>query len=292
MTHIIQFLYMVWVTGPTSFSCIWMVVLASFLKKTILFPLSELHTLVKSQLTVDVWFWCFSLFSGLSVLFHWSVCLSLWEYYTVLITIRCLIAQLCPTPCNPTDCSPPGSSVLQISQARILEQVAISFSRGSSRPRDQTGISCSSYIGRQSLYHWSSATWEAQSFILSFEVGKCESSNFAILFQDHFGFWAPLILIHILRSAINFFKDVSWTIDKDCVEYIVQFEEDCHLNNITPLIHKHGCFSIYVGLLISFNSVLKLSWYYDIFEAILNEIFLLISFFGRSLIVYRNTIVF
>ena len=54
------------------------------------------------------------------------------------------------------DCSPPGSSVHGISQARILEWVAISFSRGSSRPRDQTCISC---IGRRILYHW--ATWKA-----------------------------------------------------------------------------------------------------------------------------------
>ena len=40
------------------------------------------------------------------------------------------------------DCSPPGSSVHGISQARVLEWVAISFSRGSSQPRDQTCISC------------------------------------------------------------------------------------------------------------------------------------------------------
>ena len=43
--------------------------------------------------------------------------------------------------CNPTRCSRPGSSVHGISQARILEQVAISFSRGSSQPRDQTHVS-------------------------------------------------------------------------------------------------------------------------------------------------------
>ena len=55
------------------------------------------------------------------------------------------------------DCSPPGSSVHGIFEARILEQVAISFSRGSSRPRDQTCVSC---IGRQILYHW--AAREAQ----------------------------------------------------------------------------------------------------------------------------------
>ena len=54
----------------------------------------------------------------------------------------CLIAQLCPTLCNPKDCSPPGSSVHGNLQARILEWVAISFPRKSSQPTDQTCISC------------------------------------------------------------------------------------------------------------------------------------------------------
>ena len=51
------------------------------------------------------------------------------------------VAQSCPTLCNPMDCSPPGSSVHGIFQARILEWVAISFSRGSSQPRDRTQVS-------------------------------------------------------------------------------------------------------------------------------------------------------
>ena len=46
------------------------------------------------------------------------------------------IAQLCPTLCDPMDCSPPDSSVPGIFQARVLQWVAISFSRGSSQPRD------------------------------------------------------------------------------------------------------------------------------------------------------------
>ena len=46
----------------------------------------------------------------------------------------------CLTFCDPLDCSPPGSSVHGILQARILEWVAISFSRGSSRPRDLTWV--------------------------------------------------------------------------------------------------------------------------------------------------------
>ena len=53
--------------------------------------------------------------------------------------------------CDPMDCSPPGSPVHGIFQVRILEWVAISSSRGSSRPRDQTCISWASCIGRRSL---------------------------------------------------------------------------------------------------------------------------------------------
>ena len=44
--------------------------------------------------------------------------------------------------CNPVNCSPQSSSVLGISQARILEWVSMPFSRGSSRPRDQIHVSC------------------------------------------------------------------------------------------------------------------------------------------------------
>ena len=49
--------------------------------------------------------------------------------------------QSCPALCDPRDCSPPGSSVLGISQARRLECVTISFHRGCSQPRNQTRVS-------------------------------------------------------------------------------------------------------------------------------------------------------
>ena len=68
----------------------------------------------------------------------------------------CLLAQSCPTLCDPMDCSPPGSCVQGISQARILEWVVISFSRGSFWRRDGTDISC---IDRWIPYSW--ATSEA-----------------------------------------------------------------------------------------------------------------------------------
>ena len=54
----------------------------------------------------------------------------------------CSDTKLSLTICNPVDCSPPGSSIHEILQERILEWVAISFSRGSSRPRDRTPVSC------------------------------------------------------------------------------------------------------------------------------------------------------
>ena len=66
----------------------------------------------------------------------------------------CVPAPVCTKShlmlCDFVDCSPPGSSVHGISQARILEWVAVSFSRGPSQPRDPTHISCT---GRHVLFH-------------------------------------------------------------------------------------------------------------------------------------------
>ena len=69
------------------------------------------------------------------------------------------VAQSCPTLCDPMDCSLSGSSVHGIFQARVLEWIAISFSRGSSRPRNQTRVSC---IARRRFTVW--ATREAQLY--------------------------------------------------------------------------------------------------------------------------------
>ena len=70
-------------------------------------------------------------------------------------------AQGCLTPYNPRDCSQPGSFVHGTFWARILEWVAISYSRGSSQHRDRTCISCVSCIGRWILYNC--ASWETQT---------------------------------------------------------------------------------------------------------------------------------
>ena len=59
---------------------------------------------------------------------HWCVCVC--------------VAQSCPTLCDPVDGSPPGSSVREVLQARILGWVAMPSSRGSSRPRNWVQVSC------------------------------------------------------------------------------------------------------------------------------------------------------
>ena len=67
--------------------------------------------------------------------------------------------------CDLMDCSLPGSSFHRFFQARILEWVALSYSRRSSQPRNRNWVSCVSCIGRQILYHWTS--WEALEWLVS-----------------------------------------------------------------------------------------------------------------------------
>ena len=105
-------------------------------------------------------------------------------------------------------CSPPGSSVHGILQARILEWVAIPFSRGFSWPRDQTHISC---LGRQILYH--RATWEATYLVMQFR------HSLPILWPSHWKWW-------FLRSfsATIWYNPVSKTVPPRSLEYFVQVE--------------------------------------------------------------------
>ena len=84
---------------------------------------------------------------------------------TLMVSLRglhgcCVLScSVVSDSCDPMDSAPPDCPVLGISQARILEWVAISYCRGSPRPRDQTCIDCGSCTGWQILYHW--APWEA-----------------------------------------------------------------------------------------------------------------------------------
>ena len=89
---------------------------------------------------------------------------------SALVSVRaCSITQLCLTLCDPMDCSPPVSSVHWIFQARTLEWVAISFSMGSSWPRDRTQVSC--IAGRRfTLWATRKALYTLLSMVLFFKI--------------------------------------------------------------------------------------------------------------------------
>ena len=92
---------------------------------------------------------------------QYSILTHIYMEFRKMVTITLYAAakslHSCSTLCDPIDGSPPGSPVPGILQARTLEWVAISFSRGSAQPRDGTLVSC---LGRWILYHW--ATWKVQ----------------------------------------------------------------------------------------------------------------------------------
>ena len=97
------------------------------------------------------------------LMFYWLHIYWSWLSPVLFLLHACMHTQSFPTLCNPMDCSLPGCSVYGIFQARILEWVANSFSRGSSWPWDGTCISCVSCTGRQVLTSW--ATGEAWNLL-------------------------------------------------------------------------------------------------------------------------------
>ena len=80
--------------------------------------------------------------------------------YFLFHPCACSVTQLCLSPCEPISCSPPGYYVRWISQARILEWVAISFSKGFLLTQE---LNLHLLLGRGTLYHF--ATWEAQEVV-------------------------------------------------------------------------------------------------------------------------------
>ena len=105
------------------------------------------------------------------------------------------VTEWCWSLCHAMDNSPPGSSVHWMSQARILEWIAISSSRGSSWPRDQTCISCVYSVGKWILHHCttreaqsmpSSNIWKTQ---LPFPWGIRKMSSNLCLFSGFYEKW-------------------------------------------------------------------------------------------------------
>ena len=119
--------------------------------------------------------------------------------YYVHIYMRSEVSQSCTTLCNPTDCSLPGSSVRGIFQARILEWVAISFSRGTSQPWDWFQVSC---IAGRRLTLW--ATREA----LPPNINTYLFRFFSLIVVLRYWIWfsvlysRPLLLTYFVHSSV------------------------------------------------------------------------------------------
>ena len=146
------------------------------------------------------------------------ICLIIWlcrvlvQPTTSLISLvsLCMCVCLCVYGCwvvpktwDPMDCSPPCSSILEIFQTRILERVAISFSRGSSQTSDWTHVSSVSCIGRQILCHW--IIWE------DWGVFSCGVRTLSCSMWDLVS-WQWLNLGSLLwdRGTKKFIWELSW----------------------------------------------------------------------------------
>ena len=159
------------------------------------------------------------------------------EPVTFWVSEKSKVAQSCLTLCNPMDCSLPGSSH-RIFQARVLEWVAISFSRGSSPPTDQTRVSC--IVGRRFT------VWATREVLAWGQVwvrdgwrseNKSKADRKGLGRRQCLKFCASLpgwkLHTPIQKLGILYFPSRSW-----CKEYPKHLLSDRHLNANESLVWK------------------------------------------------------
>ena len=134
-----------------------------------------------------------------------------WSLSHASLHVLCSVIQSHTTRCNSMDCSQPGSSIHGVLQARIPEWVAISFSRGSSPPRDQTQVSC--IAGR---FFTAEPPWKPQPLSMVLPI----SSGFTIVKNSYKYFCFPLFpnynqyILHLLVQTIHTVFSYSFSENK------------------------------------------------------------------------------
>ena len=161
----------------------------------------------------------------------------------------CLVIKSCPTLCNPMDCSPPDSSVHEISQARILEWVTTSYSRDSSRTRDQTHISC---VGRRILYHWATkeTPWlwmHEQNLMTPKEDQVCSSDTSKVVERENIKIGASL-----WESNYSYFIVFTYVWYHLCSQDLFRSQSTLRLHTLAE--------TIFAPLRIWMKNMLKSEW--------------------------------
>ena len=175
------------------------------------------------------------------------------------------VTQSCPTLCDPMDYSLSGSSIHEIFQARVLEWIAISFSRGSSWPRNRTRVSC--IAGRrftvQLLSHvqifatpWTAAHQAPLSFTVSWSLLKLMSIE-SVMPSNHLILCHPLLLLPSIFPSIRVFsselalcirwskmeiqhqhQSFQWIFRVDFLQYLLIWSP-CSLRDSQKAVQKH-----------------------------------------------------
>ena len=135
--------------------------------------------------------------------------------------------------CNPTDCSPPGSSVHRISQARMLEWVAISFSSGFSQPRDWTHISC---IDKEVLYHW--ATKEAPFLCENITIPSKSFDSKLQKMVPYIPSW--YFSVYFLTRTISYITWYNHQNQKTSINIILASQTPVTFHRLSPIVSLIG----------------------------------------------------
>ena len=140
--------------------------------------------------------------------------------------------QLCSTLCDPMDCSPPGSSAHGILQVRIMDWVAMPFSRESSQPRDRTHISC--------LLHWQVGSLPLAppgkpKYSILYIIFKCSSQFIISIITELFQ-----LFVSIISNQFNYHSFTVQSRHHAQLIYMTSFNKNNPIKQIALFLYKHN----------------------------------------------------